>query len=230
MTISPCLARLPSFFAGDPTPLRYNTNDMKPEPPFRRARKEDCAKIAELFSIASDGVADYIWTTLGEPGLTPLEFGAKRYAREPVESPFSYRNCIVVELDGQVAGMLVSFVMPEEEPAPEKAEAEPAPEPGEPDVLAPYSELETPGSYYVCAMALFPEYRGRGLGTGLLEIVRELAREADCTELSLIVFEQNEAAVRLYQRHGYKVADRRAVVPHPLIHYTGDALLMTAPV
>lgn len=201
---------------------------MEPESPFRWARKEDCAKIAELFSIASDGVADYIWNTLGEPGLTPLEFGAKRYAREPEESPFSYRNCIVADLDGQVAGILVSFPMPEEEAAP--GEAEPTPKTGEPDVLAPYSELEAPGSYYVCAMALFPEYRGRGLGTKLLGIVRELAREAGCTELSLIVFEQNKDAVRLYQRHGFKEADRRAVVPHPLIRYTGDALLMTAPV
>jgi hypothetical protein len=30
----------------------------------RPARKEDCAAIAALYSISSDGVADYIWTRL----------------------------------------------------------------------------------------------------------------------------------------------------------------------
>lgn len=45
-----------------------------------------------------------------------------------------------------------------------------------------------------------------------------------------IAFEQNEGSVRLYRRPGYRVARRAPVVPHPLIHYTGDALLMVADV
>jgi ribosomal protein S18 acetylase RimI-like enzyme len=45
-------------------------------------------------------------------------------------------------------------------------------------------------------------------------------------KLSLIVFEQNAAAKRLYDRSGYVEKRRHAVVPHPLIHYTGDAILM----
>ena len=47
------------------------------------------------------------------------------------------------------------------------------------------------------------------------------------SSLSLIVFAQNEGAVSLYRWLGYKIADRRAVVPHAFIPYTGDALLMT---
>ena len=42
------------------------------------------------------------------------------------------------------------------------------------------------------------------------------------SSLSLIVFAQNEGAVSLYRWLGYKIADRRAVVPHAFIPYTGD--------
>jgi len=187
---------------------------------FRRARVEDCAKIAALYSISSDGVADYIWRKLARPGEDPLEVGERRYARE--DSVFSYKNCVVAEHNGEVIGMLVAFPM-ETEPDPGEPE-------GEDPVLAPYSELERPGSYYVCGMALLPEHRGLGLGARMLGLAREEARRRGLAEMSLIVFEQNTGAKRLYERHGFREVDRRPVVPHGLIRYTGDALLMVADV
>ena len=134
---------------------------------------------------------------------------------------FSYKNCVVAEKGGEVVGFLVAFPM--------------EPDAGEPEedvdpVLAPYGELERPGSYYVCGMAVFPEHRGQGLGTRMLKLARQQARERGFEELSLIVFEQNAGAKRLYERHGYGEVDRRTVVPHELIHRTGDALLMVADV
>ncbi len=77
-------------------------------------------------------------------------------------------------------------------------------------------------------MAVFPRYRRQGLGSALLDIARAQALEHALRELSLIVFEQNHEAVRLYKRNGFRVIDRAPVVPHPLIRYGGDALLMTA--
>ncbi len=194
---------------------------MGEETRFRRARVEDCAKIAALYSISSDGVADYIWRKLAGPGEEPLEVGERRYARE--DTVFSYKNCVVAEQDGEVIGMLVAFPM---EPDPGEDEPE-----GEEDpVLAPYGELERPGSFYVCGMALFPEHRGRGLGARMLGLAREEARRRDLAEMSLIVFEQNAGAKRLYERHGFREVDHRPVVPHELIRYSGDALLMVADV
>jgi ribosomal protein S18 acetylase RimI-like enzyme len=46
----------------------------------------------------------------------------------------------------------------------------------------------------------------------------------------LLVFEQNEGAVELYRRNGFRVVDRAPVVPHESIRYTGEVLLMTATV
>lgn len=180
---------------------------------IRPATKEDCADIARLYSISSDGVADYIWTTLARPGEDILDVGRRRYERE--DTLFSYRSCTVVQIDGRVAGMLVAFPMRVD---PGTAEVDP--------VLAPYSELEEDDSYYVCGMALYPDFRGRGIGTGLLTLAEEHARDKGFGKLSLIVFEQNAGAKRLYDRSGYREVKRAAVHPHPLIRYTGDAVLM----
>ncbi len=186
---------------------------------FRAATKEDRYELARLFRIASSGVADYMWSrlTLKYPGLTPLEIGARRFARE--EGNFSYKNCVVAEQDGAVLGMLFTFPIEEGQEAHD--------EPADP-ILKPYEELEIPGSFYICALALLPGFRSRGVGTKVLSIAREQAHQRGFGTLSLLVFEQNEGALRLYERNGFKVAGRAPVVPHELIQHTGDVLLMAS--
>jgi ribosomal protein S18 acetylase RimI-like enzyme len=193
---------------------------MEAQTRFRSARIEDCRTIAELYRISSDGVADYIWQGLAESGEEPIEVGERRYARE--DTVFSYKNCTVAERRGEVTGMLVAF--PVEQADSNEGDSDEEVDP----VLKPYSELEQPGSFYICGMALFPEYRGNGLGIRMLELAQQQAYQRGFDELSLIVFEQNAGAKRLYERYGFREVDRRPVVPHELIRYTGDALLMVA--
>jgi ribosomal protein S18 acetylase RimI-like enzyme len=180
---------------------------------IRAATKADCRTIAELYRIASDGVSDYIWTKLAEPGQDLLDVGQRRYERE--DTAFSYRNASVVERNGKVIAMLVSFPMVVDE---HHVESDP--------VLAPYSALEEPDSYYICAMAVYPEFRGQRTGQRLLQLAEDKARNHGFSRLSLIVFEKNTGAKRLYERFGYHERARRPVVPHPLIHHEGDAVLM----
>lgn len=180
---------------------------------IRPATRADCRDIASLYRIASDGVADYIWDKLAAPGEDLLDVGQRRYERE--DSVFSFRNATIVEDNGRTIGMLVAFPMTSD---PDYVEEDP--------VLAPYSVLEEADSYYICAMAVIPECRGVGVGSRLLSLAEDKAREHALSKLSLIVFEQNVGAKRLYDRSGYAETVRQTVVPHPLIHHTGDALLM----
>ncbi|MEO0537475.1 MAG: GNAT family N-acetyltransferase [Cyanobacteria bacterium P01_A01_bin.123] len=86
--------------------------------------------------------------------------------------------------------------------------------------------MEADNSYYVCGIAVFPEYRKQGIGTQMMKVAEAQAITKGFGTLSLIVFEQNVVAKRLYDRLGYAETAREAIVPHPLIHYTGDAILM----
>jgi ribosomal protein S18 acetylase RimI-like enzyme len=195
--------------------LSKDLNSEKPvhQHHFRPARKEDCATIATLYSIASAGLADYFWTKIAEPEEDILTVGRRRYERD--DSVFSYRNCTVVENEGKAVGMLVAFPM----------HAHPSDEESDP-VLVPYRKLREDNSYYICGMALFPRYRGQGIGTRLLALAEKHARDKEFEKVSLMVFEQNAGAKRLYDKTGYREVSREPVYPHPLIHYTGDAILM----
>ena len=180
----------------------------------RPARKADCADIAALYRIASDGLAAYIWSRRAEPGEDLLDVGRQRYERE--DTAFSYRNCVVATKGTDVVGMLVAFPMKVD---PAEVETDP--------VLKPYSILEEDASYYICGVAVVPPYRGQGIGSRFMAMAEQDALEKGLKKTSLIVFEENDGAKRLYDRLGYRVAAREPVVPHALLHiHGGDALLM----
>jgi ribosomal protein S18 acetylase RimI-like enzyme len=186
---------------------------------LRPATQADSQAIAALFLISSDGLAAYIWSRLAGPDEDLIAVGARRYAREDVA--FSYQNCVIVERGGEVAAMLHGFPMEHTPDAPPEADP----------VLRPYSELEDPGSLYVSGVALFPQHRGHGIGTRLMAAAVARARDLGLPRVSLICFERNAAAMRLYHRLGYREVARRPVVPHPTLHYAdGDAVLLARPV
>ena len=70
---------------------------------FRPATRADARDIALFYRMASEGVSDYVWSLLAEPGEDLLDVGARRYERE--KTAFSYENCEIAELDGKVAGI-----------------------------------------------------------------------------------------------------------------------------
>jgi ribosomal protein S18 acetylase RimI-like enzyme len=188
------------------------------QPPLRRATRRDALALAELTDYAGHGIPGYLWSRSAEKGQPPIEVGIERVLRE--EANFSYRNAVVAEVDGRVAAALLAYRLPEHSYV-NLDEL--------PDLLRPLEELEqkVPGTFYINILAAYPEYRGQGLGTTLLEAARALASEAGCNELSLEVFEQNEDAVRLYERHGYREIARLPAVPHQIYPFDGDVVLMT---
>ena len=198
---------------------------------LRSATIEHCPTAARLMQIASDGVCDYIWSLQQNefPELSLLEIGAKRYAKD--EGNFSYRNCTLAciqdnQAQEQIQGMMMAFAIPSQASDAPSSESETEETFPGMEVLAPYS-LEQPNSWYICALAVFPHYRQQGVGTQLLDVAFEQARERGLPAVSLLCFEQNVGALRLYQRYGFKTIDHAPVVPHPLIHHTGNVLLMT---
>ncbi len=191
---------------------------------YRPADVRDSRFIAEMIDASSDGVALIEWTQAAQAagGRTALDIGAEVYASE--EGDYSYRNSTLAEMSGRRAGMLLSFPVHARDPADAVL---PPPFDGS-DVFAPYKYLEAPDTWYICGVAVLPEFRGQGIGTGFMRLAREQARQHGYDRLSLVVFEENASALRLYQSLGYEIIDRAPIVPHPLIRCRGDALLVVA--
>jgi ribosomal protein S18 acetylase RimI-like enzyme len=55
------------------------------------------------------------------------------------------------------------------------------------------------------AVVVHPGFSGRGIGSGLLQRAQEMS-EHDYPGLSLLVDMQNDGAIRLYQRFGFRIA------------------------
>jgi len=194
----------------------FETGGLRP--PLRRATRRDARAIAELSDYAGHGIPSYLWSQSAKEGQPPVEVGIERTLRE--EANFSYRNAVVAEVEDSVAALMLAYPLPEHSDV-NLDEL--------PDLLRPLEELEqkVPGTFYINILATYPEFRGLGLGTKLLEAAPALASSAGCSELSLEVFEQNEGAVRLYERHGYREFARLPAVPHPSYPYEGHVVLMT---
>jgi ribosomal protein S18 acetylase RimI-like enzyme len=183
---------------------------------LRAARQGEARIAARLLQIAADGMADYTWSTLAEPGDDLLDVGEQRLAR--AGAPISFENATFADLNGLPAGMMLGFPIPDGDVPVAPADADP--------VLAPLMELEEPNSFYICALAVFEKQRGQGIGSILLAAAERQALTLGFDTISLIVFEQNAGALRLYERTGYVEVARRPLVPHPLLRFTGDALLV----
>lgn len=184
---------------------------------YRPAVKGDARRIAELYSIASDGVSDYIWSKQAQAGDNLLDIGQQRYERRNTD--FSYENCLVAEVDGSdVVAVLLAYEMQEDN---DYVEEDP--------VLKPFWLLEEPKSFYIAGIAVDQHWRRLGIAKVLMQMVEDKCREQGLEKLSLIVFEANTIAREYYLRLGYREVMRKTIVPHPLIHYTGDALLLVKP-
>jgi ribosomal protein S18 acetylase RimI-like enzyme len=188
--------------------------------PFRRAAPDDARAIAELVDLAGKGMPGLLWADEAGEGETPLDAGARLLARKGYA--LSYESAVVGDQDGRVTCLLLGCLDNTEDT--DLADA--------PEVVHPLIRLKrrAPRGWHVHALAVAPTHRRQGLGTRLLRLIDALAAEEGLTETSLTVAENNEAALRLYDREGYRVAGSEPVVPHPRIDLTGNWLLMTRPV
>ncbi len=171
--------------------------------PFRRAVQADALVLAELVNYAGQGMPFYLWGKLVQAGETPWDVGRRRAARET--GSFSYRNAVVVEHEGQCAGCLIGYEIPDD-PAPIGTDM--------PAMFVPLQQLENmaPSTWYVNVLAVLPQFRNKHHGTELLDLADETGRALGKLGMSVIVSDGNLGARRLYERQGY-----RAVALRPMI-------------
>ena len=185
---------------------------------IRNATKDDAEELAFLLDLAGEGLPSHLWRRMAEGGQDPETVGRLRAARE--EGSFSYRNARIAEIGGVIAGMELSYRLPDAYDS--------GPIDDFPDVVRPLVELEAevPGSWYINAIATYARFRGRGVATTLLSACQNLARAALASRLSLIVASENRGARALYSKLGYLEVASRPLLAYPGGPAGGEWLLM----
>ena len=75
-----------------------------------------------------------------------------------------------------------------------------------------------PDFAYLISMWVAPEARGHGIGGALVEAVADWARSQGLKQLALDVVDDNEPAIALYRRKGFKLTGESNALPPPREH------------
>ena len=185
---------------------------------IRPATRADSADIAVLDDIASSGLAAWLWNGAVKAGKasSALEFGRQKFASGTGDA--SWRNALIAEIDGDTAGMTVSY--------PRTSDIEPPSPPNA--VLAPLIELLNlaKGTWYVDALAVYTAHRGGGVGRVLMQAEIERAKGG---VMSLITEDDNTRAQALYFSLGFGETARRPCTRFSSNQTTREWLLLTRP-
>jgi len=63
------------------------------------------------------------------------------------------------------------------------------------------------------AICVDEKHRGKGIGRSLLEHVKTIGKENNCTDMYLTVNEENKDAIKLYEKFGFKVRNIAYLMP-----------------
>ena len=134
------------------------------EPPFRIATEADAPQLAELVNIAGEGLPLHLWQGMAGEAEDPWKIGRARQLAKTKESQIivaDFGNGAVASLTGYGIGA---------EPEPILADLSP--------ILRPLLELENLAldSWYVNVLASFPDHRGKGLGSSLLNLAEQIVQ------------------------------------------------------
>ncbi len=201
--------------------LKNDETEFDPQatqpPAIRAAVEDDCADLALLADMATRRLTSHLWGLAAQPGQSPFEVG-RRIIRSEIGHFSNFRNWRVAELGGSIAGALCGCIL-STPPATNAARAE---------VVGPLNVLKgvAAGTWYLSALALYPEHQRKGLGRTMLAEAEALARAAGADCITLMVGSFNTGARALYQQVGFAEWDRRAFLAFPGSDAEGDWILM----
>jgi ribosomal protein S18 acetylase RimI-like enzyme len=181
---------------------------MTEEITTRAARKSDAAEIALLVNIAVHGGIARGWAhdENAEGTYDPIEVGRLDMMRDDTE--FGWRSATIAEIEGEVVGMLLGYRKADTfEPVPRAVTG----------FMRPIEELEAEanGTWFISMLGVHAKWRGKGIGSQLLDVAEIKREKTAASGVALIVEDENEGARRLYARRGYSVRASRAMVKYP---------------
>lgn len=187
---------------------------------YRRGEKGDSEKIAEMISIASDGVVEYFFHGL-IPGMSPVQIVAHNLKND--KYPHTYKNTLVACDGDSLVGMALYYPSSYHKVTDEMRNFFPA---DRLEHLNHFYSSHIENSWFLDALCVIESHRRRGIGQKLISLTKEKAVENGYHALSLIVFADNTLAVRVYERTGFKVVKKVELQGNEFINHNNGCLLM----
>lgn len=191
---------------------------------YRRGRLEDCLKIAEGIERASGGIVDFLFHDLLK-NSTPAETMAG-FLRDGVGYE-SYENAIVAECQETIVGIVYSYPSKYHEITEETKNFFPK---ERLEFLADFFSSRVENSLFLDSIYVDEEFRGQGVGSKLIALTKEKAKESGYQQLSLMVMNENITARRAYERSRFKIVKHVDVKEHELIPNKGGIYLLVSDV
>jgi len=184
------------------------------------AEIKDCAALAELINLASDGVVEYLFRDL-VPGMTPVQLIAHNL--ENINTPHCYKSAIVARDGDEVVGMALSYSSDFHYISDEMRNFFPA---DRLEHLSDFYSARVENSWYLDTLGVFGSHRRQGIGEKLISLTKEKAAENGYNALSLIVFADNELALPVYKRTGFEIVCEVELGANEYIHHEDGSLLL----
>jgi ribosomal protein S18 acetylase RimI-like enzyme len=185
---------------------------------FRPATPADAYALAELSIMGGDGMYEFLLED-----LAPKEMLAGLMARTMKQDSGGYcwRHCYVAEDQG-VAGMINAY--PAAWLREEERDVLP---PDRVQVLDPIDQAQDWESFLINSIAVRPQHRRKGLGLRLVQWAIEQAKLGGFPRTSANVWQDNQAAVGLFQKAGFAISTQVDLPQHPGLLHLGGSLVMT---
>ena len=187
---------------------------------YRPGEKQDCAKLAELINIASDGVVEYLFHDL-VPGMTPVQVIAHNHKND--NYPHSYKSVIVATDGDNVAGMALSYPSSYHKITDEMRNFFPL---ERIEHFSSFYSSRVENTWFLDALCVVENHRRSGIGEKLISLTKKKAVENGYNTLSLIAFADNVLAIPVYMHTGFKIVQKVELRGNEFIKHEDGCLLM----
>ncbi len=174
---------------------------------IRNAAQDDAKAFSELLFMSSS----FLVSLFGSSESAAL---ANMFRRR--KNLFSHEHTKIAEIDGKIAGMLLSYGYRAKTSQEAATGFQLCLEMGF-DIVSKLTlfirsgrlmDFVVEGDYYISNIAVFPEFRGRGIASKLIAEGEQSAKSEDARRLVLDTETDHEDAIRLYGKLGFEVVKK----------------------
>lgn len=178
---------------------------------FRQATPKDAEQAAPLVIEANGEISNRL---TGETEPHKIEAAMCTLIKRD-DNPHSHLYTYIAEFNGEIIGTMVAYSGKKAIELDQNLNAWLAEKGGD---LEEIDVESLPDEFYIDTICIEPEFRGQGIGSQFFAFAEVIAKQQDFSKVSLNVETQKVAAIRLYERLGYKIDSPWTIIGEPFHH------------